>query len=500
MTRERSTFIIIFLFVIFSLLISAYTLFQQSLRLDEAQSLWVATKSIPGIISYISLDVTVPLYELILHFWIEAFGISIFSARLLSFIFFLFTIPVLYLVAKKSSDTRIALLTIALYSLSPFIIWYSFEIRMYTIVTFMAVLSHYFFLKMIHTGGKRGQVGYFFSILLGLFTHYFFIFLIMAQGIFFLYWFIRRFNHVGSFRDYVKWNFGIIKNFLTPVFLAALFFLPWVIFFLLQGGAANTQPLIPATTPYDIFQTLVNFLFGFQSTSLQSFLVSLWPLSVIPIFFLFSKRKSDIEIENILYFLLTVMIPIGLVFVVSIFFKPIFLTRYLIFVTPSFFILLAWTLFHISKQLSALVLMVFALAMFGFLIFQNISNSTPVKEDYQGVALYLDKNAKPDDIIAITSPFTIYPFEYYYKGSASIVTIPLWNVYKSGRIPSYSTVSLAAQVKNYTKNYGDLYVIFSYNQGYENSIKNYLDTHYQRLLIKDFSPGLELREYKLRYP
>ena len=128
--KKGITFLIFF--VIASLTLSGYTLLNESIRLDEAQSLWVATKSVPGIIAYIVQDVHVPLYEILLHFWISLFGNSIFTARLLSFLFFLLSLPVLYLTAKRSSNTLIAFFTVSLYALSPFILWYSFETRMYT--------------------------------------------------------------------------------------------------------------------------------------------------------------------------------------------------------------------------------------------------------------------------------------------------------------------------------------------------------------------------------
>src|SRR6185437_13412271 len=102
MTKGYWTRIIIVVFIVATLGFSASTLFQQSLRLDEAQSLWASTKSVWAIIQYLSLDVHVPLYELILHFWLQIFGVSIIAARSLSFLFFIASLPMLYLLAKKS--------------------------------------------------------------------------------------------------------------------------------------------------------------------------------------------------------------------------------------------------------------------------------------------------------------------------------------------------------------------------------------------------------------
>lgn len=497
MIKEKFSYFLVIVFVIISLAISFYTLTRQSIRLDEAQSLWVAAKTIPGILAYISMDVHVPLYELILHSWLQIFGINIIWARILSYIFFIASLPVLYFVSRQATSKTIALLTVMLYSLSPFIVWYSFEARMYTLFTLVTCISHYFFLKIIKTNGQRGEVGYFFSTLLGLFTHYFFTLLILSQIVYLFIWIQdKKSEQWVIFEEYKPKE--LLKNIFIPLFLAGLFFVPWGIYFIIQGAAAATQPLIPPSSVYNLLQTVINFLFGFQSATVQTLLIALWPLSVIPIFFIFSKRKAEIPFNNIKYFIVVTLFPIILVFVIS-FIKPVFLIRYLIFTAPSFFIIFSWILFQLSRQISQALLVLFAFIMLGFLFFQNASNATPVKEDYRGAANYISKKASAGDVIAISSPFTIYPFEYYYKGQAVIETIPFWDVYKSGRISKFSTERLKTQINNYSKNYNNVYIILSYDQGYEKKIINYMDTHYQRLDLKVFSPGLSLREYKLKY-
>jgi len=89
-----------------------------------------------------------------------------------------------------------------------------------------------------------------------------------------------------------------------------------------------------------------------------------------------------------------------------------------------------------------MVISVFLTVMFLLLLNQNISASTPVKENYKGVADYLNLHVKPDDIIALSAPFTIYPIEYYYKGQAGIDTIPKWNRFAHGPIPSFHRIYL----------------------------------------------------------
>jgi hypothetical protein len=130
---------------------------------------------------------------------------------------------------------------------------------------------------------------------------------------------------------------------------------------------------------------------------------------------------------------------------------------------------------------------------------QVVSAATPVKEDYEGVTQYVSTHARAQDIIAVTAPFTVYPIEYTYSGSARIDTIPQWNRFATGAIPTFSLTKLDAQMKEYRKIYQNVYIVLSYDQGYETDIIHFMDTHYKLLQKKQFSPAVQLREYKLRY-
>ena len=70
-------------------LFSRNVLLGQSLRLDESQSIWQSSHSISGLLHTVALDVHVPLYHLLLHFWLFYFGDSVQAVRLLSLLLFL---------------------------------------------------------------------------------------------------------------------------------------------------------------------------------------------------------------------------------------------------------------------------------------------------------------------------------------------------------------------------------------------------------------------------
>ncbi len=489
------------LLIIISIGVTVCTLAPQSISLDEAQSIWVSTKSVQQILFIDAQDVLVPLYEILLHFWMQLFGSSVLAARSLSFLFFFLTLPVLYTVTKEASNHRVAMITITLFSLSPFIMWYSSEARMYAMFVFITTYNHLFFVRFVNSGGKSSKVGYLLTAALGLYTHYFFIFLLLTQ-FFYLIW------HGFTKTEYDVWikddlqepekrNRKLLFTFISLVICAGIFFLPWAFYFIQQGAASNTQPLIPPPSTFNIFQSFVNFIFGFQGTLIQSLLIALWPIFVLTLFFIFTKREMK-EGKNISYFAFATFLPVILIFFGS-FFRPIFLTRYLILVTPTLFILIAWIFSGYYKNGSRLIFGVLFSCMLLLLVYQNISTTTPLKENYQGVAGYLKSHATASDVITVSAPFTIYPLEYEYQGNTKIETIPLWDRYSHGAIPIFTQSELISQINAYKSQYANIFVVLSYDQGYQHDIAHYLDTHYKRLALKDFSPGLEVREYQLRY-
>lgn len=498
--KSRSFLYLFIGIVIFASIINGITLFGQSIRLDEAQSIWVATKPIATIMSLTSQDVHVPLYNVLLHFWIQIFGSDISIIRTLSFIFFILTLPVLYLFAKEASERRVALVTVCLFSFSPFILWYTSEARMYTLFTFVTSLNHLFFLRVIRSQGIKGKLGYFISLLLGLYTHYFFLFLVFTQGIYILMrWVVQARKQKNQNESFVA---VMLRESRLPVTLfslmlgGALFFIPWVAYVFLTGGASQTQPLIPPPTTFNVLQTFINFIFGFQPDNIQGILISLWPLSVLILFFVFTKRNR-VTMKNIDYFVLVTFLPVIVVFLIS-FIRSIFLSRYLILVTPTFFFLIAWILMHYTKRVATYVIVGILVLMTGFYIYQNTSSQTPVREDYKSTTQYLSSHAKPSDIILVSAPFTVYPIEYYYTGTARIATIPEWDRYKRGSIPPFSLTDLEKSMNQYKKDYYHVYLVLSYDQGYEKTIRKYFD-RYQLLMHERFSEGLEVREYRLRY-
>jgi mannosyltransferase len=118
---------LMFLTVLLSLLFIS-----QSLRLDEAQSLWQTSGSLERMFSILAEDVHMPLYHTLLYGWQQLLGPGVEIARLLSLIFLVLTIPAIYYLARNAYSRGTAIFAATIAAVSPFLNWYGNEIRMYS--------------------------------------------------------------------------------------------------------------------------------------------------------------------------------------------------------------------------------------------------------------------------------------------------------------------------------------------------------------------------------
>ena len=121
----------------------------QSFWRDEAFSYFLAKKNVLEIIILSAKDFNPPLYQLLLHFWLKIFGPSEISIRSLSLLFFWATLYVCFLFLQEifKFNFKKSLIYLLLFLLNPFLLYYAFEARMYSLFTFLATLSFYSFYR-----------------------------------------------------------------------------------------------------------------------------------------------------------------------------------------------------------------------------------------------------------------------------------------------------------------------------------------------------------------
>jgi uncharacterized membrane protein len=309
---ESGIMVSLVLMMLFCALISLFFFSTQSLRLDEAQSLWQSGRSPLDILHVVGQDVHVPLYHLLLHFWRLFTGDTVGMARLMSLVFYLASIPLLYLVGRLAYSRQVGLFAALLFTLSPFMNWYGSEIRMYTLFTFLVIANQYFFLRLLQKKeSDHVWIGYAATALAGVYAHYFFFLNLGTQVLFF---FMRR----ALFPPHA------LRNFLLIAGGVIVGFLPWAWYVWSLGTAGYQDPLLPTPTTVNLFSTFSQFLFGFQTDHINTFFLSLWPIALILGFL--TLRKNARLTPQTEYLLISVvcavMVAFALSFIVPLFTSP----------------------------------------------------------------------------------------------------------------------------------------------------------------------------------
>jgi mannosyltransferase len=484
MTEKAQATLVITLLMAFAVILSIFVFAKTSLRLDEAQSLFQVSRDLGGTLYAVAQDVHVPGYHILLQAWTFFFGNDVVPARMMSLVFFLATIPLVYILGNMVFNHKVGIYAAILVTVSPFMQWYGSEARMYSMLAFMTALHYYFFLKVYEEGRARQWIGYILVAILGLYTHYFFGFVLITEALFYLLY--RKSFPKGSF-----------KKFILAAVVALSAIAPWLLYVRSLGFASNTQPSLSAPSSGDVFNTYAQFLFGFQVDSLNTIIVSLWPVVVLLAFFALQKNHNITQ--RAVFFALAAFIPVIAAFIISITIRPFYLSRYLIVSLPPLIILLAYIFSIYPPRVRRVLQTVLVTLTLGLLAIQVLNPQTPVKEDYSEAVGYLNKQVTAQDVVVVAAPFTIYPTEYYYNGPAKLTTQPIWDRFQGGAVPGYDEGSVKAQTDQNVLPYRNAYLMLSYDQGYNDKLKTYYDSRFERVTTKDFSDGLTVYKYKIRY-
>jgi len=95
--------------------------------------------------------------------------------------------------------------------------------------------------------------------------------------------------------------------------------------------------------------------------------------------------------------------------------RPIFTDRYLIWISPAFYLLMAAgaaAIWRFWRPLGiAAVITIVGIASAG----TYYQTATPIKSDFRGVAHYLEARHLPGDLVIFQIPYVRYTFDYYYS-------------------------------------------------------------------------------------
>jgi mannosyltransferase len=159
------------------------TLDQQSYWYDEAVTATLLDGSLIDVVrGVVETESTPPLYYLLGWGWVQVLGSDEWQLRSLSALLGTLVVPVAFFAGRIVATVRIGLAAAALAAVSPVLVWYSQEARAYALLALLGGLSFVLFALARSDPSARRLAFWAIVGALALATHYFAVFLIVAES------------------------------------------------------------------------------------------------------------------------------------------------------------------------------------------------------------------------------------------------------------------------------------------------------------------------------
>ncbi len=439
--RRISPIIVLLFLVLLAFFFYTFRLDYQSLWYDEGFSIYLARMSLGEITSRTASDIHPPFYYYVLHFWTKLFGSTEFSLRYLSALFGVLTIPLMWAAGRRLLGGAAGLLAAALVSLSPLFLWYSQEARMYTLVTFLCLLTTYLLLRIMDRGRRQAILwsSYVLTSVVAVYAHFYAFFVLAFQFVFYLCWWFLRAR--GRFRQ----HWPTLASGLLCQAAVVVAYLPWSGFVLRRYGADVSYWKGTLMIGEVLRKTLIAFSTG------QSVLEAIaQPIAIGYLFILLTalvvlalraargprvdeatdaratplmERRPWLTLWALLLYL---TLPCLLLLLIS-YQRAKFHPRYLMLSSPAFFLLIAGGLVGLFGRVAktagggktaalvlGYVLLCYVGVTSGYAIYNAYFDIDFLKDDFRSAARFIEEHKGDNEVIILSSGHFFPVFEYYY--------------------------------------------------------------------------------------
>ena len=379
--------------VLLNLVLRTLWLGHRDLAQDEPFTLFYAQADFRTLFEILKSGNNPPLHFILMHFWIRFFGISPFAVRFPSMLFSTGAVYFLYRIGKDHLSVRTGILGALFFTFSNYEMQFAHEARVYPLFVFLTLLSMFLYLRMYsNPESKKTAAAYLLTGILLVYSHFFGWIVLLLQ--LFCSMVFREFRQ-RVLRKTV-WGFlGVLIGFLPYFFVLITRF----------TTTLSTGTWVPAPVISDLYTMVWRFSNAPVTTV---FFLSSMTLA----FILFAVRaKSNSRVNPVTAFILVwFFLPYLLMFLVS-FRLPMFLDRYLVFVSPAFFLLVARSLDYLGSRAPVYFLLSLAALSLMIATFKpDPDNNRRIKE----AVLKIRELKTPGTTVFICPGWLDKGFAYYY--------------------------------------------------------------------------------------
>ncbi|CAN5370964.1 hypothetical protein BH11BAC1_BH11BAC1_24310 [soil metagenome] len=384
------------LFILFLLVLNCFLKFYgigySSFWIDEAYSVSQAQRSLTEIFYDCAATDNPPLYFILLHFWCNIFGIAENAVRSMSAVFSITTVLLLFNYAWKNIGLSIAIFVSLIFSLSTQHLFYAQETRNYALVFLLSILSATYFSKLFSGGKIKSLIFLTLANILLIYTHYIAGFLVACEGIVALFF----------LRGHKKFFFQL----LISCAIIILMLVPWL---------SNVLKHIPEEGKFWLQKpTFYNFkglFIDFAGNKIVT--VLMFGIIALGSYRLYRQRHNQLSqahVFNFIFFITWAFVVPIMVYTIA-FYRPVFLTRYLLYCSIGFYLSTGISLeaLKLKPQLK------FSIAILLLFCMSFSLELHPEREEQWREAVDLVKRIKSkNDLVIVSVSYTNNVFSYYY--------------------------------------------------------------------------------------
>ena len=383
-------------------LLRAVGLGHDELWFDEAYAALLASGSVGSIFAELARDSSPPLYFLLLWLWEKLFGLEPTTLRMFSVVFGVFTVYLVGQLGARLWGQRVGLVASALLAISPLHIYYSREVRPYSLLLVFVLASFIALDGLVKTPRWSYRVGYCLVTLSAFYTHNYGIFLLVV---------LILVAATGQLAPRAALAYGAVVGF---------GYLPWVPQLLQQVSSGSTQwmaDLWLQTPPvWALLKSLAGFCVGGAVPEYvlmeRPWLPSLTPWISYALFcFLGLRALVGQRGEGTRYLASALAVLLVIPFALS-FWKPIYLVgRHDVIALPLFLLICARGTTGLSRRAGvATGLLVLGLGTLSL----SSEHAAPPIHGVEDKARFLSDNSHETDVVLCTG-FTRNTLEYYVR-------------------------------------------------------------------------------------
>jgi hypothetical protein len=422
---------------------------RQSLWRDEIDAIFFALRDLPDMLSMFTNPArNGVLYYLTLRPWLRLAGTSEFALRYPSVLAGVLSVPLLWQVGRRLmpaartwetagepdvNSTRRdqgryrsiltavirspATLAALFLAANPYQLWYAQEGKMYALITFLALLAVWFWLRGIGRGGWHHWLGFLLAVSIGMYSHLLMILLIPLFFIWFLIaWPQSKFHWLG---------FSLALAGLTLPYLPLIW---WQWAFLMSSQELTALNFIP-------LGEMLEAVLLYQSHGILPPVNLIWlaPIFILGLYgLLLGFRATTLNADDStprlalwrrhLLIVSWLILPIFFSYLLSLR-QPLFLPRYVIWISPALLMLVGLGIQLVGRNSGKkavpllLLLLIYLFGFWGYLGWQQ--KKQEIKPDLRGAVRTIFERRQEDDLLILQIPHMEFAYRYYSSDQGS---------------------------------------------------------------------------------